>query len=250
MSSVTLLAEILIATTTFFTPLSHGKPAKTTGRPKAVHVHQIVERPHSTPAKALRHSAKAARRRTKTALKPAAVKAERPHAKGLRQAAKPKKKVVHQPKAPRQPASTKKIAHQAKAPRRPSKAQTAALPAHKRTYTVMATSYQAVASQTDDKPFITADNSLIRPHYGSKKHWMALSRDLLKPWGGPFEYGDKVRVRGISPRFDGVYTVHDTMNSRHRHRMDVLTHTNEKARICQKDVKIQLVERSKLLAAL
>ncbi len=112
------------------------------------------------------------------------------------------------------------------------------------TYTVTATAYQAVPGQTDSEPFITADNSRIKPSYGSKKRWMALSRDLLKPWGGKFAFGDKVRVRGISPELDGVYTVHDTMNRRHRHCMDVLTHVSEKFDIFQKGVKIQKVEET------
>ena len=111
--------------------------------------------------------------------------------------------------------------------------------AHALTYTVTATAYQAVPGQTDDEPFVTADNSKIKPHYGSKKRWMALSRDLLKPWGGPFKFGDKVRVRGLSPKLDGVYTIHDTMNRRHRHCMDILTHPTEKYDIFQKGVKIQ-----------
>ena len=110
------------------------------------------------------------------------------------------------------------------------------------TYTVTATAYQAVPGQTDSEPFITADNSRIKPSYGSKKRWMALSRDLLKKWGGAFDYGDKVRVKGISPELDGVYTIHDTMNSRHRHCMDVLTHVSEKYDIFQKGVKIQKVK--------
>lgn len=113
------------------------------------------------------------------------------------------------------------------------------LVAHALTYTVTATAYQAVPGQTDSEPFITADNSHIKPHYGSKKRWMALSRDLLKPWGGPFKFGDRVRVRGISPKLDGVYTIHDTMNRRHHHCMDVLTHPSEKYDIFQKGVKIQ-----------
>ena len=119
---------------------------------------------------------------------------------------------------------------------------------HKLTYTVTATAYQAVANQTDSEPFITADNSRIKPHYGSKKRWMALSRDLLRGWGGPFDYGDKVRVSGISPKLDGVYTVHDTMNRRHHHCMDVLTHVSEKFDIFQPGVKIQLVERKQVVA--
>lgn len=117
------------------------------------------------------------------------------------------------------------------------------------TYTVTATAYQAVPGQTDSEPFVTADNSRIKPHYGSKKRWMALSRDLLKPWGGKFDFGDKVRVRGISPELDGVYTIHDTMNRRHRHCMDVLTHVSEKFDIFQKGVKIQKVEERPAFAS-
>ncbi|MBD2723339.1 MULTISPECIES: RlpA-like double-psi beta-barrel domain-containing protein [Hymenobacter] len=109
------------------------------------------------------------------------------------------------------------------------------------TYTVTATIYEAVPSQTDNEPFITADNSHIKRHYGTKKRWMALSRDLLKPWGGKFDFGDKVRVRGISPELDGVYTIHDTMNRRHRHCMDILAHPSENLDIFTKGVKIQKV---------
>ena len=108
-------------------------------------------------------------------------------------------------------------------------------------YTVTATVYNAVPGQTDDEPFVTADNSRIRPYYGTKQRWMALSQDLLKHWGGKFKYGDQVRVKGISPQLDGVYTVHDTMNSRHHHCMDVLAHPSEKLDIFQKGVKIQKV---------
>lgn len=108
------------------------------------------------------------------------------------------------------------------------------------TYRVTATVYQAVPGQTDDEPFVTADNSQIKPQYGSKKRWMALSNDLLARWGGQFQYGDKVRVQGISPQLDGVYTVHDTMNKRHHHCIDILTNPKEKFDIFTHDVKIQL----------
>lgn len=108
-------------------------------------------------------------------------------------------------------------------------------------FTVTATAYQAVPGQTDNEPFVTADNSLIKPHYGSRKRWLALSNDLLKRWGGHFDYGDKVRVRGLSPQLDGIYTVHDTMNRRHRRSMDVLTHPSEKIDLFTKGVTIQKV---------
>jgi hypothetical protein len=126
-----------------------------------------------------------------------------------------------------------------------------AAPSHARTvksftpkslkYTVTATIYEAVPGQTDNEPYVTADNSHIKPHYGTKKRWMALSRDLLKPWGGDFDFGDTVRVTGISAKLDGVYTVHDTMNKRHRHCMDILAHPSENLDIFTKGVKIQKV---------
>jgi 3D (Asp-Asp-Asp) domain-containing protein len=114
-----------------------------------------------------------------------------------------------------------------------------------RTYTVRATAYEAVVSQTDGEPFVTADNSRIPRSYGSHTRWLALSRDLLRPWGGPFEFGDKVRVRGISPALDGVYTVHDTMNRRYRHCLDVLVHPREHVTISRAGVKIQRISPSR-----
>ena len=129
----------------------------------------------------------------------------------------------------------------AKRPALPRTATARALVAHGRTYTVTATVYNAVPGQTDAEPFVTADNSLIKPHYGTGQRWMALSNDLLKRWGGKFDYGDRVRVSGMPNNLDGVYTVHDTMNRRHRHCMDVLAHPSEKLDVFCKGVKIQKV---------
>ncbi|GAA4392603.1 hypothetical protein [Hymenobacter koreensis] len=95
------------------------------------------------------------------------------------------------------------------------------------TYRVTATVYMADPRQTDDEPFITADNSRILPNQTRKRRWAAISRDLLKRWGGPFDYGDSVQVTGISPKLDGVYVIHDTMNRRHKHCFDVLVGKNE-----------------------
>ncbi len=108
-----------------------------------------------------------------------------------------------------------------------------------------ATAYEAVAGQTDSKPFITADNSRIPHGYGSHTRWLALSRDLLRPWGGPFDFGDKVRVEGMSPALDGVYTVHDTMNRRYRHRLDVLAHPREHLNLSRPGVKLSHVGSSR-----
>jgi 3D (Asp-Asp-Asp) domain-containing protein len=122
----------------------------------------------------------------------------------------------------------------------PRAAATKSSSMHGQFYTVTATAYEAVADQTDDEPFVTADNSHIPENYGSHTRWLALSRDLLKPWGGPFKFGDKVRVHGVSATFDGVYTVHDTMNRRHHHCLDVLVHPREKIDLHQTGVKLQL----------
>ena len=127
----------------------------------------------------------------------------------------------------------------ARAVRRPAKHQAEAQLAS-RIYRVTATVYQAVPGQTDGSPFITADNSRIRPRYGSHTRWLALSPDLLKQGGGKFNYGDKVQVSQVSPQLDGVYTVHDTMNRRHRHRIDILTHRREKLSVFAPGARLRL----------
>ncbi|RYU78371.1 RlpA-like double-psi beta-barrel domain-containing protein [Hymenobacter persicinus] len=110
-------------------------------------------------------------------------------------------------------------------------------------YTVTATIYEPDPRQTDSEPFITADNSFITPQHSSKNRWMALSRDLLKPWGGKFSFGDSVRVSGISAKLDGVYVIHDTMNRRHHHCMDILAAKWEHLDEMWKGVKITKVEK-------
>lgn len=111
-------------------------------------------------------------------------------------------------------------------------------------YTVTATAYQAVEGQTDDEPFVTADNSFIKPNYSSDIHWLAVSQDLLVHWGGKIKYGDQVQVCGVSPQLDGIYTVHDTMNKRHHHCIDILSNPSEKFDIFTKDVKIQRMAKT------
>lgn len=109
-------------------------------------------------------------------------------------------------------------------------------------YRVTATVYSAKVSQTDNEPFITADNSRISRHHTSKHRWMALSRDMLKPWGGKFAFGDSVKVKGISPELDGVYVIHDTMNQRLHRTIDLLVGRHEKIYGKWDDVTIRKVE--------
>ena len=86
---------------------------------------------------------------------------------------------------------------------------------------VSVTMYQPVYPQTDKTPDITADGTKIRIHLASKYKFVALSRNLLKRWGGQFDYGDFILIKGASDK-DGVYQVRDTMNSKWVNVVDIL----------------------------
>jgi hypothetical protein len=91
---------------------------------------------------------------------------------------------------------------------------------------VIGTYYNPVSGQCDDSPLITADNSKINLK-GLKERdfrWVALSRDLIKRWGGPFDYGDTVYVHHSNSQVRGLWIVHDCMNRRFRKRIDFLVH--------------------------
>ena len=83
------------------------------------------------------------------------------------------------------------------------------------------TMYQPVYPQTDDTPNITADGTKIRISKASNYKFVALSRNLLKRWGGPFDYGDFILLKGAGKK-DGVYQVRDTMNPKWVNVVDIL----------------------------
>ena len=83
------------------------------------------------------------------------------------------------------------------------------------------TMYQPIYPQTDNSPDITADGTKIRISKASDYKYVALSRNLLKRWGGPFNYGDFILLRGTEHK-DGVYQVRDTMNSKWVNVVDIL----------------------------
>ena len=83
------------------------------------------------------------------------------------------------------------------------------------------TMYQPVYPQTDRTPNITADGTKIRISKASEYKYVALSRNLLKRWGGPFDYGDFILIRGTEHK-DGVYQVRDTMNPKWVNVVDIL----------------------------
>ena len=93
-------------------------------------------------------------------------------------------------------------------------------------FEILGTHYHPVVSQCDADPLVTADNSTISLNKLKKKtiKWVALSRDLLTRWGGPFNYGDTLYVHHVDPNIKGTWIVHDSMNFRFRKRVDFLTH--------------------------
>ena len=83
------------------------------------------------------------------------------------------------------------------------------------------TMYQPVWPQTDRTPHITADGTEFDIEKASRYRYVALSRNLLRRWGGPFDYGDFVLLKGTLEK-DGVYQVRDTMNAKWVNVVDIL----------------------------
>jgi len=88
-------------------------------------------------------------------------------------------------------------------------------------FDVTVTMYNPDKSQTDSTPNQTADGTIIDPKRASEYRYVALSRDLIARWGGPFNYGDYVMLKGAG-RYDGVYQVKDTMSPKFINRVDIL----------------------------
>ena len=86
---------------------------------------------------------------------------------------------------------------------------------------VTVTMYQPVRYQTDSTPNILADGTRIRTKEASNYKFIAVSRNLLKRWGGGLDYGDFVLLKGTIAK-DGIYQVRDTMNKRFVNRIDIL----------------------------
>lgn len=88
-------------------------------------------------------------------------------------------------------------------------------------FKVTATMYNAEVGQCDKDPLTTAGMYKINPEKASEQNWIAVSRDLLKRWGGNLDYGDKVVIKNAGHK-DGIYTIVDTMNKRFRNKIDFL----------------------------
>lgn len=86
---------------------------------------------------------------------------------------------------------------------------------------VTATMYRPTRTETDDSPDILADGTRILVAEASRYRFLAMSRNLLKRWDGPFNYGDYVVVDGAG-KHSGIWQVKDTMNPRWQNRIDFL----------------------------
>ena len=80
-------------------------------------------------------------------------------------------------------------------------------------FIVTGTMYNPTFAQCDATPNITADGTKINPKHASNYRYVALSRDLLERWGGPFQYGEYIAVEGTQKgKHDGIWQVRDTMS--------------------------------------
>lgn len=101
---------------------------------------------------------------------------------------------------------------------------------------VTLTYYQPVKAQCDNSPLVTADGSKINLHHlkSNRIKWCAISRDLLYLF--PKNKPKRVYIEGY-----GIYEVHDIMNKRHTHRIDILIHPKDSKRVSIKGVKVKIL---------
>lgn len=100
---------------------------------------------------------------------------------------------------------------------------------------VTITTYNAVRSQCDSSPLITADGTKIdnRKVKSGEQRIVAISRDLLYA----IPLGSIIDIEGY-----GRYEVRDTMNSRFNHSIDILQHSSKK-NFKKNNIKIKLVRK-------
>ena len=100
---------------------------------------------------------------------------------------------------------------------------------------VTVTTYNAVSSQCDKTPTITADGTRIdhKKVKNGQQRSAAISRDLL--WAIPL--GSTISIEG-----HGCYVVRDTMNPRFNHCIDILQHPS-KENFKKEKIKVKLVKK-------
>ncbi len=102
---------------------------------------------------------------------------------------------------------------------------------------VTLTTYSPTESETDSTPDLTASGFKIDVNNPGKHKIIAVSRDLKrKGW----KFGKKVRIKKAG-KYNGVYTIRDLMNKRHKNRIDILVDEEQKP-IKLKNVEVTLLK--------
>lgn len=102
---------------------------------------------------------------------------------------------------------------------------------------VVLTIYKPTSAETDSTPNITASGFKIDTVNPGKHRIVAVSRDLKKKgWG----FGKKIRIKKAG-KYNGVYTIRDLMNKRHKNRVDVLV-DNDHSPIKLSNVEVTLID--------
>ena len=105
-----------------------------------------------------------------------------------------------------------------------------------KTEVVTLTIYSPIIGETDSTPNITASGFKIDIDNPGKHNIIAVSRDLKRKW----KFNQKVRIRKAG-KYNGVYTVKDVMNKRHKKRIDILVGLEDKP-IKLKGVEVTLLK--------
>jgi 3D (Asp-Asp-Asp) domain-containing protein len=102
---------------------------------------------------------------------------------------------------------------------------------------VTLTTYSANVAETDSTPNITASGFKIDDENAGKHRIVAISRDLKRQG---WKFNKKVKVSGAG-KYNGIYTIKDLMNGRHRKRVDILIDKDDK-HTKMKNIKITLLD--------
>lgn len=92
---------------------------------------------------------------------------------------------------------------------------------------VTVTIYQPTIAQTDSDPDVLADGTKIKINKAGSYRYCAVSRNLLKRYGGVYQFGDMVFIDGVG-KYRGWWVVKDTMNPRWTNHIDLLTDVGTK----------------------
>lgn len=91
------------------------------------------------------------------------------------------------------------------------------------TKTVTATIYYPTGDEMRSGKEISEHYTL----YSTPIRYIAISQDLWSNNGGPYSFGDSIKVTGMGTTYDGIYVVEDTMNKRFTKRIDVLVESKK-----------------------